>query len=284
MEKEKVLTLQLKAATLRKELFDMIVEAGGSHVGCALSLMEILVALYYADVLQVSPSRPAWEDRDRLILSKGHGCAALYVILADLGFFPKDELTRFCQPGGILGGHPDMLQVPGVEASTGSLGHGLSIAVGMALAAKMNGRSYRVFCVVGDGECNEGSIWEAAMSASHHHLDNLTVIIDRNRFQVSGPTKEVVTLEPLAEKWSSFGWRAREADGHDVSQLVEMLKSVPFEKERPSAIVAETVKGKGISFMENERRWHSMLPTEEEHSQAERELESTILRIQNELN
>lgn len=193
--------------------------------------------------------------RDRCILSKGHGCLALYAILADKGFFPREELARQCTPGALLGGHPDP-HIPGVEASTGSLGHGLGLGVGMALAARMRRADYRVFVIMGDGELQEGSIWEAALTASKYHLGNLTAIVDYNKLQSYGPVSEVLPLEPLADKWRAFGFGVREVDGHDVGALRDALGALPFESEKPNILIAHTVKGKGISFAENDPDWH----------------------------
>ena len=231
--------------------------AGGErgHIGSSMSLIEILRVLY-DDVLRQRPDEPDWRERDRCILSKGHGCLALYAILADLGFFPLEELDRFCHHDGKLGGHPEAHKVPGVEASTGALGHGLSIGLGMALAARMDGRDSRVFVVTGDGEINEGSVWEAAMTAAKHRLSNLTVLIDYNKLQSAGPTAEILDLEPLADKWRAFGFAVAEVDGHDVAALRGLLTRLPLESERPTAVICHTVKGKGIGFAEGDAGWH----------------------------
>lgn len=225
------------------------------HVGSSMSLVEILRVLFDS-VLRYRPHEPDWPERDRCILSKGHGCLALYAILADRGYFDADALDRFCHVDGMLGGHPERGKVPGVEASTGALGHGLSIGVGMALAARMQRRDSRVFVVMGDGEINEGSVWEAAMNAGKHHLTNLTVMIDYNKIQSAGPTSEIQDLEPLAEKWRSFGFDAAEVDGHDVDALTRLCQRLPLGNARPSAIVCHTVKGKGIPFAEGDPKWH----------------------------
>ena len=225
------------------------------HVGAAFSIVEILRVLY-DDILKYDAANPRWPKRDRCILSKGHGCIALYVLLAEKGFFPKDELGKFCASDGILGGHPEHGKVPGVEASTGSLGHGLSFGVGFALAAKLDGYKHRVFVIVGDGECSEGSIWEAALCAAKHQLSNLTVLVDYNKQQTYGTIAEVQGLEPLVEKWESFGFAVREVNGHDIEELRSVLSNVPFESDKPSAIICHTVKGKGVSFTERNLRWH----------------------------
>lgn len=231
-------------------------EGGGrGHIGSTLSLIEILRALY-DDILAFRPSEPGWPARDRLILSKGHGCLALYVLLADKGFIEKDELSGFCRAGSRLGGHPERGKVPGVEASTGALGHGLPIGVGMALGLRMRRRESRVIVVCGDGEINEGSVWEAAMCAAKHGLDNLVVVIDYNKIQSAGFTEDILPLEPLAEKWRAFGFATAEADGHDVPALQRVFRRVPFEAGRPTAVICHTVKGRGIDFAENDPRWH----------------------------
>jgi len=231
--------------------------AGGKrgHVGSTMSLVEILRVLY-DDVMSFRPEDPRWPARDRLLLSKGHGCVALYAILADKGFFPEEVLDTFCRRDSILGGHPEASKVPGVEASTGALGHGLSYGVGMALAARMQKRPSRIFVVQGDGETDEGSVWEAALCAGKHHLSNLTVLIDYNKIQSAGPTDEVQPLEPLAQKWEAFNFAAVEVDGHDVEALRAVLQALPRDPARPTAVICHTVKGKGISVAENSAEWH----------------------------
>ena len=231
--------------------------AGGQrgHIGSTMSLIEI-VRVLYDDVLNVRPDEPSWPDRDRFVLSKGHGCIALYALLADKGFFPRQELATFCRHTSMLGGHPERGKVPGVEASTGALGHGLPIAVGLALAARAQGRPSRAFVAMGDGEINEGSVWEAAMSAAKHCLDSLTVMIDYNKIQSAGFTRDILDLEPLADKWTAFGFETREVDGHDVAALQALFAELPFTDGKPSAIICHTVKGKGISFAENDPAWH----------------------------
>lgn len=247
--------LDQRSRALRWMVVDAMVAAGRGHLGPALSLVEILRVLY-DEVLRVRPAEPAWPERDRCILSKGHGCLALYAVLADKGFFPESELATFCGHDSILGGHPEHGMIPGVEASTGALGHGLSIGVGMALAQRMKGRDARVFVVLGDGELNEGSVWEAAMAAGKHRLSNLTAVIDYNKLQSYGPTSVVQDLEPLADKWRSFGFAVAEANGHDVADLRAAFARLPFEKDRPSALICHTVKGKGVPPAENNPDWH----------------------------
>ena len=232
-----------------------VLKAGRSgHIGSALSLVELLRVLY-DDVLRYDPKNSKWPSRDRCLLSKGHGCLALYVILADKGFIPQSELWKFCRSDGILGGHPEV-KVPGVEASTGSLGHGLPIGVGLALNARYEKASYRVFVIIGDGESDEGSIWEAAMCASKHRLSNLTVIVDYNKQQSYGSTFEVQDLEPFVDKWRAFGFAVAEVDGHDVNELRSVFAGLPFSPDKPNAIICHTVKGKGIEFVERNLEWH----------------------------
>jgi transketolase len=247
--------LDERSKHLRRLALRALGGGGRGHVGSAMSLMEILRVLY-DDVLQYRPAEPDWVRRDRLILSKGHGCVALYAILADKGFFPSDVLDTFCRRDSILGGHPESGKVPGVEASTGALGHGLAYGIGMALAARIQGRSSRAFVIMGDGETNEGSVWEGALSAGKHHLSNLTVIIDYNKIQAAGPTSEVQPLEPIVDKWRAFNFAVTEVDGHDVNELRAVLRAVPLDAGRPTAIICHTVKGKGFSVAENNPEWH----------------------------
>ncbi|HTU69723.1 MAG TPA: transketolase [Candidatus Baltobacteraceae bacterium] len=245
--------LDSRSKHLRSLVIDGL-SAGRGHVGSSLSLIEIIRVLY-DDVLNVRPAEPEWPDRDRFILSKGHGCLGLYAVLADHGFFPVAELKTFCKPGALLGGHADA-HIPGVEASTGALGHGLPIGVGAALAARLRKRESRVFVVMGDGEVNEGSVWEAALHASKHMLDNLIAIVDYNKLQSYGRIEDVLPLEPLADKWRAFGFAVREVDGHDVNALGETFAALPFEKGKPNAVIAHTLKGRGISFAELDATWH----------------------------
>lgn len=262
------------------DLLQMIHRAKAGHTGGSLSNTDILTALYYR-VMNVDPANPAWEERDRFILSKGHSVESLWCILADRGFFPREELATFSQFGTRLIGHPNN-KVPGIEMNTGALGHGLSIAVGMALAAKRDGKGYRVFCLMGDGEQAEGSIWEAAMAGAHYRLDNLVGIIDRNGLQISGSTEDVMSLEPLDGKWRSFGWHVIETDGNDMAELVRVLEAVPGEPGKPTLVLANTVKGKGVSFAENAAGWHHRVPDDEELDQALAELRAQIEQLQRE--
>lgn len=247
--------LDSRSRDLRKTIIRILEAGRRGHLGSALSTVEILRVLY-DDILRYDPKNPQWSYRDRCILSKGHGCLALYAILAEKGFFPSWELWKFCKSDGILGGHPEYGKVPGVEASTGSLGHGLSIGIGFALNARYEKADYRTFVIISDGECDEGSVWEAAMCASKHRLSNLTVIVDYNKQQSYSSTFEVQDLEPFADKWKSFGFAVAEVDGHGVDELRSVLSKVPLQPNRPSAIICHTVKGKGIGFVENNLNWH----------------------------
>lgn len=247
--------LDTRSRHLRRLVVDALAGGGRGHIGSSLSMLEILRVLY-DEVLRVRADQPGWPERDRCILSKGHGCLGLYAVLADKGFFPAEALKTFCRPGSFLGGHPEASKIPGVEASTGALGHGLSIGVGMALSQRMARRDSRVFVIMGDGEINEGSVWEAAMSAAKHRLTNLTAIVDYNKIQSAGPTAEILELEPLADKWRSFGFAVAEVDGHDTSALASLFKRLPLAADKPTAIIAHTVKGKGIAFAEHDPEWH----------------------------
>ena len=249
-----------------------MVHAGGiGHPGGDLSAADILATLYF-HVLRVDPTNPRDPDRDRFILSKGHASASLYATLAERGFMPVEALRTFLQPLSMLNGHPDRNKVPGVEANTGPLGHGLPIAVGAALAAKMDEAAWRTFVLTGDGELQEGSNWEAAMAASQFGLDNLAVIVDRNRLQLGDATERTIGLEPLADRWRAFGWAVVEVDGHDVEALAQTFDALPAEPGRPNCVIAKTCKGRGVSFMENRHEWHHRVPSDAELAQALREL------------
>ncbi len=248
--------LDARSLQLRKAIVETVASSSRrGHIASAFSVVEILRVLY-DEVLRYDPANPKWPGRDRFILSKGHGCLALYVLLAEKGFFPRSELQLFCKSEGILGGHPEHGKVPGVEFSTGSLGHGLPVGVGMAVAAKRDGNSHRVFAVLGDGESNEGSVWEAALSAAKHKLDNLTVMVDYNKQQSYGTTSEVLELEPFGDKWRAFGFAVKEVDGHDINQLRGVLGKLPLAAGKPSSIICHTVKGRGVSFVEKNFSWH----------------------------
>jgi len=264
--------LDQRSRDLRKIIVRTLESGGRGHVGAALSLVEIFRVLY-DDILKFDPNDPAWKNRDRCILSKGHGCLALYVLLYDKGIISKEDLDKFCKEDGILGGHPE-IKVPGVEASTGSLGHGLSIGLGFAINGKYEKANHRIFVVVGDGECNEGSIWEAALCAGKHQLKNLIVLIDYNKCQSYGSTFEVQDLEPFADKWKAFGFSVREVNGHDVEELKKALLAVPFDQQKPSAIICHTIKGKGISYVENNLKWHH------KNKLSEEEVESLLQELE----
>lgn len=255
MTKTAELDFKKMGRQVRRQITDMVIAAARGHVGSAFSLVETLLVLYKGGILRVDAKNPLWPDRDRLILSKGHGALALYPILADLGFFPKEELMKYCKKDGILGGHPEHHKIPGVEASTGALGHGLSIGIGMALAARMNEKDYKVYVIIGDGECDEGSIWEGALHASKHGLDNLTVLIDYNKQQSYSDVAEVLPLEPFADKWKAFGFSVLEADMDHPEKLLKILQT-PAPKGKPRAVICHSIKGKGISFIERNLSWH----------------------------
>jgi transketolase len=250
-----VIPLDERSLYLRRLIVSALDGGRRGHLGSSLSMVEVLRVLF-DDVLQFRPSDPTWSGRDRFILSKGHGCLTLYALLADKGFFPTEELRSFCHRDSRLGGHPERGKVPGVEATTGALGHGLPLAVGMALALRILGSSSRVFVMVGDGELNEGSNWEAALSAGKHGLDRLTLLVDYNKLQSYGPTRDVLDLEPLADKFEAFGFATVEVDGHDVEDIRRVLGSLPVASSRPTAIICHTVKGKGVPFAEGKPEWH----------------------------
>lgn len=247
--------LDRRSKDLRVQILRAFAAGKRGHLGSAFSLVEMLRVLY-DHVLRFDPASPHWEGRDRMILSKGHGCLALYAILADKGFFPDSELLKFCHLDGKLGGHPERGKVPGVEASTGSLGHGLSLGIGMAMALRSRPEAGRVFVIDSDGECNEGSLWEAALSAAKHRLDNLTVLVDYNHMQSYSTTAEVLDLEPMADKWRAFRWAVQEVDGHDVEAIRAILARTPFNPGRPSVLICHTIKGKGIKQLEWNAGWH----------------------------
>jgi transketolase len=262
--------LQLKSIGYRRDLLRFIYHAGAGHTGGSLSCVDILNVLYNR-VLRVSPQTVNDPMRDRFVQSKGHSVEALYVVLADRGFFPKSDLETLCRYRSPFVGHPTR-KVPGIEMNTGALGHGLSISVGMALAAKLDNAPYRVFTLMGDGELAEGSNWEAAMAAAHYKLDNLTAILDHNTLQITGRTRDVCCNAPIDEKFRAFGWNVRTVDGHDFAQLTNMLTSDPGE-ERPTMVIANTVKGRGVSFMEDVVKWHHGVPGEVEYATALKELD-----------
>ena len=262
---------QRTAGRIRAHVLQMACAARAPHVASSLSCVDILVALYF-HILRIDPQKPSDPMRDRFILSKGHACSAQYATLAERGFFPVEILSEYARNGGRLAEHPGPACVPGIEVATGSLGHGLSIGVGLAYAAQLQQLPYRVFVVLSDGECHEGSVWEAAMFAPAHQLDNLVAIVDDNKWSALQRSRAPMALDPLAEKWSAFGWRTVEVDGHDATALLAALQRVPLEPERPTALIAHTVKGKGVSFMEDDLEWHYRPPSSADVERALREL------------
>ncbi len=264
--------LQKISLEMRRDIIRMTCEAGSGHPGGSLSATEILCALYFS-VMRHDPKNPKWEDRDRFIMSKGHASPALYSALARSGYFSVDQLLTFRKLGSPLQGHPDMRRLPGLEASTGSLGQGLSVGLGIALARQIAKKDYFTFVMMSDGEMDEGQTWEAAAFAPHHKLDHLILIVDCNKFQLSDSTEKILNMEPLAQKWKSFNWDVQEIDGHDLNQVLNALASAKKIKAKPVVIIARTIKGKGVSFMENNNHFHGVAPTKEEAEKALKELE-----------
>ena len=263
--------LEERARRIRRHIVRMTHAAGSGHPGGSLSATDVITALYFK-ILNVDPKDPLWPDRDRFILSKGHGCPALYAVLAEKGFFPVKELLTLRELGSILQGHPELGTTPGLEACAGGEGQGLSMGIGMALAAKLDKKEYRVYVLLGDGECDTGQTWEAAMCAAHYRLDNLTAIVDRNEIQQEGRTEDIMSLEPLADKWKAFGWEVIEIDGHDMKQILDAIYKAQETRGKPTVIIAHTIKGKGVSFMENNIRFHGVAPTDKELEVALQEL------------
>ena len=270
--------LTIRSIEYRKKILKYILGAKAGHTGGSLSSTDILNVLYN-EVLHVSPENFKSPDRDRYVQSKGHCVEALYVVLADKGFFPEEDLNTLCKYKSHYIGHPTR-KINGVEQNTGALGHGLPICVGMAIAGKKDKKDYRVFTLMGDGELPEGSNWEAALSAAHYKLDNLCAIIDKNGMQITAPTADVMNTDPLDAKWKAFGWAVREVDGNDVAALKEAFAALPFEKGKPSVIIAKTVKGKGVSFMENQLKWHHGVPTAAQYEQAQEELDEAMRKVE----
>lgn len=271
MDENELQKLTILAKKLRRTILHMIVDAHASHIASSYSIVEILIYLY-EHVLNFDPKDPLNSERDRFILSKGWGISTLYAILAEKGFFEKKLLKTYCKNGSKLIGSATRNDIPGIEATTGSMGHGLPIGVGMALAAKLQIKSNKIFVLVSDGECDEGSTWEAILQAGHHKLDNLVVIVDYNKWQSFGRIKDILDLEPFSKKWEAFRWSVRVIDGHDFKQLSQAFAQLPFEKGKPSVIVAHTIKGKGVSVLENKNEWHYKTPTESEIKIAKKEL------------
>jgi transketolase len=265
--------LRRKCLDVRRDIVEMIYAGGSGHPGGSLSAVEILTTLYF-HAMRIRPAEPDWAERDRFVLSKGHAAPALYAVLAERGFFPRAELATFTAPGTRLQKHIDMYRVPGTELSTGSLGQGLSVAVGMALADRIDGKDRRVYVLIGDGESQEGQVWEAAMAAAQLRLNNLIVFLDYNRCQVDGYLPDICNLEPVAEKWKSFGWHVQQLDGHDLAQILGDLAVAQTSGQGPHILIADTIKGKGISYMENQLAWHSRSLTKEDYRIAMHELDA----------
>ncbi len=259
--------LKQMAATIRCDIIEMICTAQAGHPGGSLSATDVVTALYFR-LMRIDPANPGWEDRDRFILSKGHACPVWYAALAERGYFEKSHLGTLRQLNSILQGHPDMHKTPGIDMTAGSLGHGLSVGVGMALAGKLQKKDYHVWVVIGDGEAQEGSIWEAAMAAAKWKLDNLTAILDRNNLQNDFYVDDLMPIEPLADKWRAFGWNTEEIDGHNMEEIVPALEKAKAFQGAPSILIASTVKGKGVSYMENVCEWHGKAPSREQADQA----------------
>lgn len=268
---EAVATTTEKARQIRRNIIKMLGQAGSGHTGGSLSASDIVACLYFWE-MNIDPAKPHWAERDRFVLSKGHAAPVLYAVLAEKGFFPLDDLNHLRKLGSPLQGHPDMRKVPGVEASTGSLGQGISWAVGMALAGKIDKKSYRVYALLGDGEIEEGMVWEAAMAAAHYKLDNLMAFVDHNGLQIDGRVQEVMSPLPIPDKFRAFGWEVLEIDGHDHKQIMKALNFARTVKGKPTAVIAHTVKGKGCSFMEDRVEWHGTAPKPDEVEKALAEL------------
>ena len=268
---EFIAELESIAKKIRWHSIRMIYEAGSGHPGGSLSVTDILVALYF-HIMKHDPKNPDWSDRDRFVLSKGHSAPALYAVLAEAGYFPVDELLTLRKMGSRLQGHPCMRKTPGIEMSTGSLGHGLAAGNGMALAAKLDRKLYRIYVALGDGEMDVGENWEAAMLASHYKLDNVIAYVDRNKLQLDGPTEKIMSIEPLADKWKAFGWHVIEINGHNMKEIIQATNEAKSVKGKPSVIICHTIKGKGVSFMEGALHFHGKAPDEKEFKQAMKEL------------
>ena len=272
MTKKDIYTpLKEKSLEIRRTVLKMIVEGTSSHIGSSYSIIELLVYLY-ANILKIDPHNPTDPDRDRFVLSKGWAISALYAVLSDKGFFSKKLLDEYCKDGSKMIGGSTKNDIPGVEATTTSMGHGLPLGVGMALAGKLQKRKYRVVVIMGDGESDEGSTWEAIMQAAHNKLDNLLVIVDSNKWQSFGRPSEVLNLEPLGDKWKAFNWEVKQCDGHDFAEIEKSLKEIPFATGKPSVLIAHTTKGKGVSILEDKNEWHYKTPRGEERVIAEKEL------------
>ncbi len=275
MENDEIIFLQEKAKEIRRGIIEQVYKAQSGHPGGSLSVADILTVLYFKE-MNIDEKRPKWEERDRLVLSKGHCSPALYSCLANKGYFEKEELQTFRKIESKLQGHPDMNKVPGVDMTSGSLGQGLSVANGMAISAKLDDKNYRVYCILGDGEIEEGQIWEAAMASNKYKLDNLCVIVDNNNLQIDGTIEEVMSSYPIDEKFRSFGFQVINIDGHDIDEIIKAFDVAKNVKEKPTCIIAKTTKGKGISFMQNQVGWHGKAPNEEQYKKAMEELGDEI--------
>lgn len=282
MTKKEILELELEAARCRRNVVRMVEASHHGHLGGALSCLDIVTALYF-HTMKVDPKNPKWEDRDRFLLSAGHKCMVQYAVLAEKGYFDKEVLDTYGSLHTHSPGHPDMHKLPGVEANTGALGHGLSIATGMALGLRSQGKDSRVFVVMGDGELAEGSNWEAAAAAAHHKVDNLVLFVDFNGLQISGPVDQVMNFTPVADHFKAFGWAVKDIDGNNMEEVVDTLDNLPLEKGKPTLIVAHTVKSKGISFAENKAGYHYWSPKEDELEQAIKETEAKIAELEQEV-
>ncbi len=275
MNEDQIKELKKCSVILRKHIIEQVYNAQSGHPGGSLSCADIITVLYF-NVMRVDPKNPQWEDRDRFVLSKGHCSPALYAALAEKGFFPKEELPKFRRIDSFLEGHPSMRYVPGVDMSTGSLGQGISAAVGMAIAGKIDNKDSNVYALIGDGETQEGQVWEALMAAAHYKLDNLIVFLDHNHLQIDGNISDVMSPEPVEEKFKAFGWKVVAINGHDHLQIIEAINEAKKSKGKPTMIVAETIKGKGVSFMENEAGWHGVAPDREQAEKAKAELDAVL--------
>lgn len=279
MDKQKILAYKKIATNIRKHIIEEVHAASSGHPGGSLSCTDILTVLYFHE-MKVDVNNPKWADRDRFVLSKGHCAPALYGTLAEKGFFPVEDLTGFRSIGSYLQGHPSMKDVPGVDMSTGSLGQGISAAVGIALAGKLDKKDYRVYTILGDGESEEGQVWEASMAAAHYKLDNLTAFLDHNGLQIDGKVTDVMSPESLHEKFKAFGWNVISINGHDHEQIIEAIEEAKKVKGKPTMVIAETIKGKGVSFMENQAGWHGTAPNKEQRDQAIAELDEYLAKLQ----